>query len=160
MTKSIAIARAATAALLFATCVQAQGAKPLKKCAPDAVVSGTVCMDKYEASVWQIPDPAGANAKIVKQVKAGKATQEELIAAGAFECRVAGRGRGHPGPGQRQPHYRLQYREPGPVPIRLTQQLCVDRRRLRHDRQRLGVHRRLAPGAVTMRLLELELCER
>ena len=25
----------------------AEGAKPLAKCAPDAVVAGTVCMDKY-----------------------------------------------------------------------------------------------------------------
>jgi len=30
-------------------------AKPLKKCAVDAVVSGTVCIDKYEASVWRVP---------------------------------------------------------------------------------------------------------
>ena len=35
----------------------AQGAKPLKKCPPDAVVAGTVCMDKYEASVWRVPEP-------------------------------------------------------------------------------------------------------
>ncbi|MCC6766601.1 MAG: hypothetical protein IT293_18230, partial [Deltaproteobacteria bacterium] len=35
----------AAAVLLMAGTAGAQGAKPLKKCAPDAVVSGTVCMD-------------------------------------------------------------------------------------------------------------------
>jgi hypothetical protein len=30
---------------------------PLTKCPPDAVIAGTVCMDKYEASVWQVPSP-------------------------------------------------------------------------------------------------------
>ena len=29
---------------------------PLTKCPADAVVSGTVCMDKYEASVWRVPN--------------------------------------------------------------------------------------------------------
>jgi len=41
------------AVALLASPGWAQGAKPLKKCAPDAVVSGTVCMDRYEASVWR-----------------------------------------------------------------------------------------------------------
>jgi hypothetical protein len=39
----------------------AQGKKPLKKCAPDAVIAGRVCMDTWEARVWRVPDPLGAN---------------------------------------------------------------------------------------------------
>jgi hypothetical protein len=42
------------ALVLVAGTAGAQGFKPLKKCAVDAVVSGTVCMDKYEASVWRV----------------------------------------------------------------------------------------------------------
>jgi hypothetical protein len=39
------------ASLLLASTAEAQVDKPLNKCAVDAVVSGTVCIDKYEASV-------------------------------------------------------------------------------------------------------------
>jgi hypothetical protein len=63
-TKGILALLAAGTALsgwLLASRAEAQGAKPLKKCAPDAVIAGTVCMDTYEASVWRVPDPAGAN---------------------------------------------------------------------------------------------------
>ena len=49
------------AVLLLASTAGAQGAKPLKKCAVDAVVAGTVCMDTYEASVWRVSDPLVAN---------------------------------------------------------------------------------------------------
>jgi len=73
------------AGMLMAAAAHAQGAKTLKKCAVDAVVSGTVCTDKYEASVWRIPDPLGANTGIVKKVKAGKATAADLMAAGATQ---------------------------------------------------------------------------
>ncbi|MGH8656467.1 MAG: SUMF1/EgtB/PvdO family nonheme iron enzyme [Gammaproteobacteria bacterium] len=55
----------------------------VKKCAPDAVVSGTACMDTYEASVWRIPDPLGTNKGLVRAVKRGKATMAKLTAAGA-----------------------------------------------------------------------------
>ncbi len=58
---------------------------PVTKCAPDAVVAGTVCMDKYEASVWRVPSPLTTNAKLVKDIKKGKATQAELTAAGATQ---------------------------------------------------------------------------
>lgn len=53
------------------------------KCSPDAVVSGTACMDKYEASVWRIPDPSGANKNLVAKVKKGKATEVDLTEEGA-----------------------------------------------------------------------------
>jgi formylglycine-generating enzyme required for sulfatase activity len=63
----------------------AQGAKPLTKCAPDAVVSGTVCMDKYEASVWRVPDALGSNAKLVRKIRQGKATVADLAKGGATQ---------------------------------------------------------------------------
>jgi len=79
----------AATALLLAGTAQAQGAKALKKCAVDAVVSGTVCMDKYEASVWRIPNPLDINKGLVKKVKAGKATAADLAAAGATQLGTA-----------------------------------------------------------------------
>ena len=34
---------------------------PLTRCPPDAVVSGPGCMDKYEASVWRVPNATTTN---------------------------------------------------------------------------------------------------
>jgi hypothetical protein len=62
----------------------AQGAKPLSKCAPDAVVAGTVCVDRWEASLWRVPNATGVNAKLVKRIRQGKATYAQLAAAGAL----------------------------------------------------------------------------
>lgn len=76
------------ALLLLASRAEAQGAKPLGKCAPDAVVSGTVCMDKYEASVWRVPQPAGANKGLVKKIRQGKAKLKDLVAGGATQLGV------------------------------------------------------------------------
>jgi len=78
------------ALVLLASTAGAQGAKPLKKCAVDAVVSGTVCMDKYEASVWRVPSPTGTNAGLVKKIQLGKATAADLAAGGATQLGVAG----------------------------------------------------------------------
>src|SRR5215470_15119392 len=50
------------------------------KCPPDSVKVGNVCIDTYEASVWQIPP---SDASLVKLVQAGKATLAELTAGGA-----------------------------------------------------------------------------
>lgn len=55
-------------------------------CSPDAVRSGSICIDKYEASVWEIPP--GATATIAK-IKNGTVTLAELTAAG-FQRGVAG----------------------------------------------------------------------
>jgi hypothetical protein len=33
----------------------------IKQCGADAVVEGTVCLDRYEASVWRVPNPTVAN---------------------------------------------------------------------------------------------------
>jgi hypothetical protein len=52
------------------------------RCAADAVKVGTTCVDKYEASVWQIPP---SNTSLVKHLQAGKATLAELTAAGAVQ---------------------------------------------------------------------------
>jgi len=75
-------------ATLAASIANAHGAKPLTKCPRDAVVSGTVCMDKYEASVWRVPDPAGANNGLVKRIQQGKATVTDLAAGGATQLGV------------------------------------------------------------------------
>lgn len=52
------------------------------KCPPDSVKVGTVCVDKYEGSIWEIP---ASNMTLVKLVQAGKATLDELTAGGATE---------------------------------------------------------------------------
>jgi Sulfatase-modifying factor enzyme 1 len=83
-----AIAMSAALALLAST-AGAQGAKPLKKCAPDAAVCGTVCMDKYEASVWRVPGPTTINKVLVKKIQQGKATVADLAAGGATQLGVA-----------------------------------------------------------------------
>jgi hypothetical protein len=83
-----AIVAAAWLALLAGT-AGAQGAKPLKKCPVDAVVSGTVCMDKYEASVWRVPDPLVTNKGLVTKIQQGKATAALLAAGGATQLGTA-----------------------------------------------------------------------
>jgi Sulfatase-modifying factor enzyme 1 len=57
------------------------------KCPPDSVKVGTLCVDKYEDSVWAI-DPT--NKKLVKKVLAGKATATDLQSGGASELAPAG----------------------------------------------------------------------
>jgi hypothetical protein len=80
------------AAVLLAGTAIAAGppSGPLKKCPPDSVVSGTVCMDKYEASVWRIPDPTGVNKKLVSKVQKGTAKLADLQAAGATQLGTTG----------------------------------------------------------------------
>jgi formylglycine-generating enzyme required for sulfatase activity len=58
------------------------------KCPPDSVKVGNVCIDTYEASVWQI-DPV-ANKKLVNKVLAGKATLADLTGGGATQAAPAG----------------------------------------------------------------------
>ena len=50
-------------------------------CPPDSVKVGPTCLDKYEASVWEVP--AGSLA-LIEKIKAGTATLAELQ-AGAFQ---------------------------------------------------------------------------
>jgi len=73
-------------ALIWAVAAQAAPPKdPPTKCALDAVLVGAGCMDTYEASVWRIPDPFGANKGLVKNVKKGKAEMQDLIDGGATQ---------------------------------------------------------------------------
>jgi len=77
------------AVMLLASTAGAQGAKPLTKCAPDAVVAGTVCMDKFEASVWRVLNPATTNKGLVKKIQQGKATVADLAKGGATQLGTA-----------------------------------------------------------------------
>ncbi len=63
---------------------------PVARCAPDAVVAGTVCVDKYEASVWRVPNPHGTNASLIRSILLGRATRAELLAAGATQLGTVG----------------------------------------------------------------------
>jgi hypothetical protein len=62
----------------------------VKTCADDAVVAGTVCMDKYEASVWRVPNPTTTNAALVKKIQQGKATEADLTEGEATQLGTAG----------------------------------------------------------------------
>ena len=63
--------RVAAALALLAGAAGAAGppSAPVSRCAVDAVVSGAGCMDKYEASLWQVPEPLGANRILVKKIQ-------------------------------------------------------------------------------------------
>ncbi len=78
----------AAALVLLASTAGAQGAKPLKKCPMDAVLSRTVCMDKYEASWWRVPNPTTTNASLVSRIQKGIATAANLVAGGAVQLGV------------------------------------------------------------------------
>lgn len=54
-----------------------------RTCPPDAVRSGTTCIDKFEASVWRVPNPTSANADLVAKIEQGTATAEDLEAGDA-----------------------------------------------------------------------------
>lgn len=78
------------AALLLAHVAVAAGppSGPLTRCAPDAVISGTACIDKYEASVWRVPDATTTNRALVLRIQAGRATADALVAAGATQLGI------------------------------------------------------------------------
>jgi hypothetical protein len=52
-------------------------------CAPDAVVAGSVCLDRYEASVWRVPGSTTTNAALVRKIQLGSVTLNDLTAGGA-----------------------------------------------------------------------------
>ena len=80
------IPRALLALACAAVLAAPAAASPLsKRCPPDAVKVGTTCIDKYEARVWQIPDPTGVHRSLVTKLKKGKATLADLTAAGATQ---------------------------------------------------------------------------
>ena len=56
------------------------------KCPRDSVRSGNICMDKYEASVWDLT--LGSHARkthLVKKIQSGTVTLADLTAAGAIQ---------------------------------------------------------------------------
>ena len=53
-------------------------------CPPDSVLTGTTCIDIYEASVWQTTD-----ANVIKKIKDGTVTLSDLNAAGATQRGVS-----------------------------------------------------------------------
>jgi hypothetical protein len=77
-------------AIAVAIAAAADSAVPDARCAPDALAAGTVCLDRYEASVWRVPDPDTANASLVAKIRLGRADRGELGAAGATP--LGGRG--------------------------------------------------------------------
>jgi hypothetical protein len=56
---------------------------PLKRCPADAVVAGVGCLDKYEASVWRVPNARTVNLPLVRKIQSGTARVEDLTRAGA-----------------------------------------------------------------------------
>ena len=54
-------------------------------CAPDAVPLGNACVDKYEGSIWSIPEGSA----LIAEVQAGTATRDDLIAGGATQVQPA-----------------------------------------------------------------------
>jgi hypothetical protein len=58
---------------------------PVRRCEPDAVAAGTVCLDRYEASVWRVPNPTTTNLILVRKIQLGRATPADLTAGGATQ---------------------------------------------------------------------------
>lgn len=54
-------------------------------CSPDSVQSGTVCMDKYEASVWYVPP---SEKSLISSIQKGAVTLADLTAAKAVAVGV------------------------------------------------------------------------
>ncbi len=83
---AIAVSLAAALALGLASPAPAATPRvPLLRCAADAVVAGTVCLDQYEASVWRVPDPTGTNAILTRKIQLGSAILADLTAGGATQ---------------------------------------------------------------------------
>jgi hypothetical protein len=74
--------------LTFAVSVPARAGT--LSCPPDSVKVGTVCVDKYEASVWQIApgNLVPGSRGLLNKIQAGKATLTDLRNAGATELSV------------------------------------------------------------------------
>jgi hypothetical protein len=62
---------------------------PLRRCGADAVVAGTVCLDRYEASVWRVPNPTTTNVILARKIQLGRATRADLAAGGAIQLGTA-----------------------------------------------------------------------
>jgi hypothetical protein len=58
---------------------------PQAQCGADAVAAGTICLDRYEASAWRVPNAATTNAGLVTKIVQGAATVADLAAGGATQ---------------------------------------------------------------------------
>jgi hypothetical protein len=56
-------------------------------CPDDSLASGTVCIDKYEASVWYVPPEQKA---LINKIQQGKVTLADLTGAGAVQLGLTG----------------------------------------------------------------------
>jgi formylglycine-generating enzyme required for sulfatase activity len=80
------VAGSALGLMLLAAPVLAGWPGDAAKCKPDAVKAGSVCMDKYEASVWQVP---ATNKGLLTKIQNGTATLANLQAGGATQRGVS-----------------------------------------------------------------------
>jgi Sulfatase-modifying factor enzyme 1 len=71
---------------LLANAAGAQGTSA--PCPVDSVPAGTICLDKFEASVWRVPNPTTTNAALVTKIQSGTATAADLTAGGATQLGV------------------------------------------------------------------------
>lgn len=60
-------------------------ANAARTCGLDSVPAGTVCLDRYEESVWRVPNPTTTNAALVAKIQLGTAERADLTAAGATQ---------------------------------------------------------------------------
>jgi len=74
-------------AVVLATAVTA-AAGASAACAPDAVQAGTVCLDRYEATVWRVPQSTTTNAPLIRKIQLGIATIGDLTTGGATQLGV------------------------------------------------------------------------
>jgi formylglycine-generating enzyme required for sulfatase activity len=81
--------RALTLALLVAAALAAPAAAA-RKCPPDSVRAGDTCLDRYEGSIWLVPDPTKGNKGLVKKIQKGKVTLADLEAGGATQLGCEG----------------------------------------------------------------------
>jgi len=51
-------------------------------CADDSAQVGNICVDLYEASIWEIADTPGKNARLINKVRKGIATLADLKSGG------------------------------------------------------------------------------
>ena len=82
------IALAALGLLASATGAAGPPSGPLRTCPADAVVSGAGCIDKYEASVWRVPNSTTTNRALVARIQQGRAAAVDLAAGGATQLGV------------------------------------------------------------------------
>jgi formylglycine-generating enzyme required for sulfatase activity len=90
-TRSIIGLAVAFFGLYLGLATPAAGKTAAAACPADSVLVGRTCVDKYEASVWDLSGiPAGkAKTTLIAAIKAGTATEASLLAAGAIQRGVS-----------------------------------------------------------------------